>query len=416
MYLTTVFALALAAAPVAAQAPLPGQSSSRPATDPRFAAWLGCWELDDERLADRAGVARLCVVPGADAGVRLLTIVGTRVASEETITADGVARPITDSDCRGTERAEWATTIAGFFRAADITCGDGKPRTVNSIAFLVRGPSWVDIQAVRTAQEINLRVRRYDCAADQWLPDGVEADVPSARAMDVVADEGIRDWTIESVIEVTRVLPPEAVQAAVTELDSWLRPAIRRAGGAGRRGRERTRHRPDAGADLSRTVRGEAHGVRGRMVGAEPLRPVDGRVRVVRPAARITVPGVGVLPRDVLARLRAVLVLGLQLVRTACTATTTTEAGSRWARAAEARAASSNPMRVPYVPGRVVNGMGYTQVSVRHPEPVHGSGVQAGSHDGGASSTSNAGVSSQGYSSGSSSSGSERTAQPRPPE
>jgi len=97
---TIAFALLLTAAPAFAQQPAAARAAT-PAVqvDSRFASWLGCWRLDD----DLAGTgARMCITPEKN-GVRLQTVVGTNKGIDELVIPDGVARPITDAECKGTE-------------------------------------------------------------------------------------------------------------------------------------------------------------------------------------------------------------------------------------------------------------------------------------------------------------------------
>jgi hypothetical protein len=78
----------------------------------------------------------------------------------------------------------------------------------------------------------------------------------------------------------------------------------------------------------------------------------------------------------------------------------------------------SNSEPRPSGEGRVIDGLGYTRVRSRDPQPVSGGMVVAdgsgGSSTSGGSSSSGGGVSSQGYSGGGGDSG--RTAVPRPPD
>ena len=100
----TIFALAFSMATGVAYAQQPASAApvATAQVDARFANWLGCWRLED----DLAGTgARLCITPD-NPGVRLQTIVGKISGGNESLRTDGVTRPITDKDCKGTERAE----------------------------------------------------------------------------------------------------------------------------------------------------------------------------------------------------------------------------------------------------------------------------------------------------------------------
>src|SRR5829696_10533694 len=119
----TLLALTLTASSAFAQSPAP--PASTPQVDSRFASWIGCWRLDD----DLAGTgARMCITP-EQRGVRMQTIVGTQRGIDEVVIPDAVAHPIADSECKGTELAEWSQDGARLFRTTDVTCGKEAPRT-----------------------------------------------------------------------------------------------------------------------------------------------------------------------------------------------------------------------------------------------------------------------------------------------
>lgn len=216
--MTTTLLLAFSLAAGAASAQSPASAPVTPAAtaqvDARFANWLGCWRLED----DLAGTgARLCITPD-NLGVRLQTIVGKIGGGDESIRADGVTRPITDQECKGTERAEWSSDGQRVFRHTDVTCGNEPPRKVSSIAFVMAGPAFINVQLVDGGPNQTVRVQRYRRSFDQTLADG--SAVPqyltstAARAT-TTADHGM--WTVEDVIEAAGKVPGPAVQAAVAE-------------------------------------------------------------------------------------------------------------------------------------------------------------------------------------------------------
>ncbi|MDP2389109.1 MAG: hypothetical protein Q8N52_02180, partial [Acidobacteriota bacterium] len=172
-----------------------------------------CWRLEDDLTGTGA---RLCITPD-NLGVRLQTIVGKVGGGDEAIRADGVTRPITDQECKGTERAEWSSDGQRVFRHTDVTCGNEPPRKVSSIAFVMAGPAFINVQLVDGGPNQTVRVQRYRRSFDQTLADG--SGVPqyptgtAARA--TTADDGM--WTVEDVIEAAGKVPGPAVQAAVAE-------------------------------------------------------------------------------------------------------------------------------------------------------------------------------------------------------
>lgn len=194
--------------------PAPKVSAPAVRVDPNFAAWLGCWRLDD----DLAGTgARMCITPERN-GVRLQTVIGTHKGIDEVVIPDGVARPIVDADCKGTERAEFSKDGARVFRVTDVTCGKEAPRTIKSVAFMAPGPSWISIQHVSgTAANTSVRVQRYRRAANQNLADGSRAPQPDAHlATRTTPDMTV--WSIDDIIEASGKVPVEVMQAVLTEV------------------------------------------------------------------------------------------------------------------------------------------------------------------------------------------------------
>jgi hypothetical protein len=213
------FLLAMTMAAGSGQAQITRSAPAIPAagtaqTDARFAHWLGCWRLEDDLVGTGA---RVCITPDGQNGVKLQTLVGTQRGLDEVIVPDGVARPITDPDCKGTERAEWSSDGLRVFRYTDVTCGKDPARKVSSVAFLTRGPAWVNVQLVEGGPTKNVRVQRYRRALDQKLADGSTAPLPSARMLAGAPPADGTDWNVNDVIEASVKLPADAVQAAITE-------------------------------------------------------------------------------------------------------------------------------------------------------------------------------------------------------
>jgi hypothetical protein len=212
--ITFLFALILTAVPALAQQPAVRDAAPAVQVDSRFTAWLGCWRLDD----DLAGTgARMCITP-EKSGVRLQTIVGTNKGIDELVIPDGVARPISDTECKGTEQSEWSKDGARIFRSTDVTCGKEAPRTVKTVAFMAPGPSWIMVQHVSgAAANTSVRVQRYRRAANQRLADGSTAQLPDANTAMRTTEDQTR-WSIEDVIEASGKVPAEVVQAALSEV------------------------------------------------------------------------------------------------------------------------------------------------------------------------------------------------------
>lgn len=216
MKTTIVLTLTLIAGSAYAQQPAsPAASAPTVQVDSRLAPWLGCWRLDD----DLAGTgARMCVTP-EKGGVRLQTLVGTQKGIDEVVVPDGAPHAITDSDCKGTERAEFSKDGARLFRNTDVTCGKEAPRSIKSVMFMASGPALVNVQYLTgESATTNIRVQRYRRSSNQTLADGSKAPQPSAQTARLTTQESTT-WSIDDVIEASGKLPAEALQAALTEVN-----------------------------------------------------------------------------------------------------------------------------------------------------------------------------------------------------
>lgn len=225
-----VLGLTLTAASVAAAPPQAPQRAGGPLVDARWAQWLGCWRLQDDPLG--TGL-RLCVVPddatrglpgpagrhdtdaAADpaAGVRWEMIAGAQRGMAEAVLPDGQPHPVRDADCRGTQRAEWSANGRRLYRTVEVTCANETPRKVSTAALLTPGPVLVVVQVAEGGATRSVRVQRYRRAADQMLPDGTRAPQPASAAPPIAGGP----WTTDEIVEASRKLPAEGVQAILTE-------------------------------------------------------------------------------------------------------------------------------------------------------------------------------------------------------
>jgi hypothetical protein len=212
-------ALLVGVVPAAAQ---PAAST----VDDRWTAWLGCWQqvTDAVRDGDDAGepaprqVASgvlVCVSPATNpAGVTMSTIVEKQSAFHETIVADGGSHAIDEPGCTGSQRATWSTNGRRLFAHATLTCSDGSKRTIDGLTTIAPGPSWVDVQVVNTDGRESVRVRRYRRA-----PDHTYAQL-SPRQLTAAASAAARQavpFTMEEVSEAAQRVTPSAVEAALVE-------------------------------------------------------------------------------------------------------------------------------------------------------------------------------------------------------
>ena len=219
------YALTIALALLAATAPARAQETTL--GDPRWAPWLGCWHLVQDDRGSRAPAAAnsedvlVCVLPeSGNRGVGMTTYVGGQSVLQQTIVADGASYQVTEPECSGSQRSEWSLTGRRLLTRADITCIGQPERPVSAITLMAAGPTWVDIQAVGTDQDAQVRVRRYQRA--HTLPQGVvlptnlqgQAGAASARL------SGPMVMTLEEVVDASGTVAAPAVEAALYETES----------------------------------------------------------------------------------------------------------------------------------------------------------------------------------------------------
>jgi hypothetical protein len=153
--------------------PLVARAQQHP-TDPKWNAWLGCWELVLENARDGAsrpspsrrplqGPTRpqVCIEASGN-GVTFTTTVGTQTPIQQTLIADGAEHAITDAECRGTQRAEWSRDGRKVYSRANLTCSADKGnRSVSGFSILGANGTWTDVQAVDVSGQQTVRVRSY---------------------------------------------------------------------------------------------------------------------------------------------------------------------------------------------------------------------------------------------------------------
>ena len=214
LFTSACLAVALAKADVAfAQSNVAAAQAAPPSAqqmDARFNSWLGCWRLKD----DLAGTgARMCITADRS-GVRLQTIIGTQRGLDEFVIPDGVARPIADSECKGTERRMVAGRLACSAHRREVQQRNGARHQGRGVLRRARPGSTCSTRAIG---HTGVRVQRYRRAINQNLADGSKAPQPSGAAS---ATPTARDatWSIEDVIEASGKLPAEALQAALADV------------------------------------------------------------------------------------------------------------------------------------------------------------------------------------------------------
>lgn len=203
-------AAALLAAPVQASA----VSTDRQAGD--WTAWYGCWRAADaaEGVAESAAPL-VCVLPGdAPDAVRIVTIDGDQIGDETVVRADGVARPLEEGGCTGSESAFFSNDGRRIFTRAELACS-GLGRTSTGVLAMVSDSEWVDAQALTVNGQHAARIIRYRAVLPSEVPAAIAAQLPQGQrlAQETVRMDAAMPLGIDAVIEASRHIAAPAVEA-----------------------------------------------------------------------------------------------------------------------------------------------------------------------------------------------------------
>jgi hypothetical protein len=388
------------------------------AVDPRWAPYLGCWQLqrestgipaaDLQAVASRraqAGASRedvmICVTPASEANaVSQQTVLHGESMLDEVVTADGTARTGEEGSCRSTRRAEWSASGRQLFTRGTVSCEGQPERAITGLSLVMPGPIWVDVQMVEVRGNRSVRVRRYGLSREQQ-----RANRESGNAASVTFDR----WTLDEVKDAAHRTAPEVLQAALIEVGAKLPLSAKR------------------------LVELDEAEVPGPVIDVMVALSFPEKF-VIEPPGGSNYSGYGGygggfggtldpwLVASELAWLSLYSPFGYQYY-----GYYDPRYGPGWGNWVGVVPPVDGGSAVDDPNGRVINGLGYTRVRPRDPEPRVGGGVvdrsgSSGGRDGGSNgsggSGGGSGVTSGGYTSGGgggASSGSGRTAVPRPP-
>ena len=200
---TTHTLLVASALLTAGAAPARGQSA---ATDPRWLAYLGCWEpLEGSK-------STLCVVPAAGtSAVDFVTVFKGQITARERIAATGERIENTSADCTGWRSAEWSANGQRLFLRSEDGCPGARARSGSGVIAMSSNGQWLYIQSATVAGQTGVQVQRYRPAADDSLHLGITATI-AARAA------AAAPLVIDDVIEASRKVQADVLQAWLVEL------------------------------------------------------------------------------------------------------------------------------------------------------------------------------------------------------
>ncbi|HEX6309416.1 MAG TPA: hypothetical protein VFZ69_14565 [Longimicrobiales bacterium] len=174
--------------------------------------WYGCWRA--ETVAEEAGPL-VCVLPGdAPMAVRIATIEDGNITEETVLRADGVARPIEEGGCSGTERAFFSSDGRRVFTRAELAC-TGLGRTSTGVLALVSPGEWVDVQALTVNGQHAARTIRYHAASPSEIPEWAAAALPQDQrlAQEAARIDASTPLDEAAVIEASQNVAAPAVEA-----------------------------------------------------------------------------------------------------------------------------------------------------------------------------------------------------------
>jgi hypothetical protein len=209
-------------------APLSAVAQKAP-VDPRWAPYLGCWQLRMENTTDGiadlvAAAARvapdnqrtddvmICITPSDQPmAVAQQTVLNGESVLDEIVATDGTERTSEDAGCKSTRRAEWSTSGRQLFTRGTMACAGQPERRISGLSMMVAGPTWVDVQMVEVSDRRSVRVRRYGLSREQIRASG-RAGTPAAGSATLAR------WSMDEVKEASRKTAPEVLQAALIEV------------------------------------------------------------------------------------------------------------------------------------------------------------------------------------------------------
>lgn len=224
------FAVAVFAGTLQAQSG--AQPASRaPLSDPRWAAWVGCWTPDDTAavaisLSGSSTVSNyVCVSPAAAGpGVDIASIVNGRVIARERVDASGARITKTVDGCNGWESARWSDDAHRVFTRSEFTCPGNITRKESGVFALTAYNEWLDVQGIDVMGTTSARATRFYEALVEVVatdkPDSVvirPVDSPERYAVRTARMAAAKAMTSENVLDVVQNVDVPVAEAFLTE-------------------------------------------------------------------------------------------------------------------------------------------------------------------------------------------------------
>jgi hypothetical protein len=226
---TGLRAVATGAFAVAATALLPAASVSAqaPDADPRWQAWLGCWQPVDTPAAAAAAAPSasaagqlVCVTPAAGgSAVDVVSVADGKVTARERVDATAQRHETTKDGCAGWESAEWSARGARVYLRSEYVCPGGVQRKSSGLLAVSPDGEWLDVHSVAAGASTGVRVVRYrEASASAELPAELSAALQGrALAVSTARAAAAAPLATGDVVEAVRHVEVPVVEAWLAE-------------------------------------------------------------------------------------------------------------------------------------------------------------------------------------------------------
>lgn len=193
-------------------APTHSSAAPAPVQTGDWTAWYGCWRPVD---TTNGAAPLICMLPGdGPTSVRMATIENGEIADETVVRADGVARPLEEGGCTGSESAFFSADGRRIFTRAELAC-DGLGRVSTGVLAMVSEDEWVDAQALTVNGQHAARTIRYRIADASELPTWLATVLPQGRelAQETARIDASMPLDIDAVVEASKHVAAPALEA-----------------------------------------------------------------------------------------------------------------------------------------------------------------------------------------------------------
>jgi hypothetical protein len=191
--------------------------------DPRWQAWVGCWEAADAsgmRVIGSPTAPMVCAVPASGtSAVDIMTVISGKIVDRTHVDASGTPRANTKDGCNGSETATWSKSATRVYVHSDYTCPGGIKRTTNGLMALSPDGEWLEIQRVASGTNKGIRVVRMREATNL---SAVPAEITTALQGHTLATSASRVaasamLTGEDLIDAARNVDAAVMEAWIVE-------------------------------------------------------------------------------------------------------------------------------------------------------------------------------------------------------